>query len=258
LLRDPYLIVHRTAVQALNPNSIPSELHRLAFDLVGAVLVSNLREHVNGEFISDCINQYLDLAEQIGIETLDLVQGVVGLLDRIPAPEAAEMVYSNWRIRKALNFSDLLVRLLHDDTLPEYYVESLDDALETLADVEIQRHSVALRDISLRRVERSPNDVLDFIHLLGRCGAWEEARLVARALVDQTQDTRAEKPRRLRYRALECAVEIEAAAVRQDHGAIASAASNWKAIVQGIQQDDEENAEARRPFSGLRIPDKND
>lgn len=257
LLRDPYLIVHRTAVRVLNPDSIPSELRRKALDLVGAVLASNLREHIDG-FISDCIQKYLILAEKTGIDTRDVLQHIVGLVDRIPAREAAEIVHSNWRIRKAPNFSDLVVRLLQDETLPEYYVESLDDEVETFSDVDIQRHATSLREISIRRIQLSPYDTVDFIHILGRCGGWEEASQVARALVDQTPDTKAEKPRKLRFRALECAVEIEAAASRRDLPVISAAISKWKAVVQEIQKDDEENAEARRPFPGLRIPDKND
>jgi hypothetical protein len=257
LLRDPYLIVHRTAVRALDPDSIPSELRRKAVDLVGAVLASNLREHIDGRFISDCIHKYLTLAEKAGIETRDVLQRILGLIDRIPAREAAEIVRNNWRIRRAPNFSDLVVRLLQDETLPDYYVESLDE-VETLPDVDIQRHATALRDIGIRRVQQSPYDAVDYTDILGRCGAWEEARLVARALVDHTPDTKAEKPRKLRFRALECAVEIEAAASRQDYAAISTAVSNWKAVVQEIQKDDDENAEARRPFPGLRVPDKDD
>lgn len=257
LLRDPYLIVHRTAVRAINPSSIPAELRRKALDLVGAVLASNLREHIDGRFISDCIHKYLILAEKAGIDTRYVLQRIVGLIDRIPAREAAEIVHSNWRIRKAPNFSNLVVRLLQDETLPVYYVESLDDEVETFSDVDIQRHATSLQEISIRRIQLSPYDAVDFIHLLGRCGAWEEASHVARALVEQTPDTKSEKPRKLRFRALECAVEIEAAASRRDFAVISTAISNWKAVVQEIQKDDEENAEARRPFPGLRIPDKN-
>lgn len=255
LLRDPFLIVHRTTVRALHADSIPPDLHRNALQLVGRVLISNLREHINARFISDCINEYLILTEKAGIESRYVLKRIVELMERIPAKDAAEVVYENWRIREAPNFADLVVRLLQVDTVPEYHLETLDEALETLPDSDLQRHATVLRDIGIQRIQRSPYEAIDFTRILARCGAWEEARLVVRAIVNQTPDTKAEKPRKLRFRVLECAVEIEAAAARKDYTAIATAASDWKAIVQEIQTDDEQNAEARRPFPGLPIPD---
>ena len=180
------------------------------------------------------------------------------MLFRSPVPEAAEIVHRSWRIRKAANFGDLVARLLQEEALPEYYVESLDDEVDRLSDDDIRRNAAALRDVAIRRAQLSPYDAVDFIELLGRCGAWEEARLAAGALVEQTADTKAERPRRLRLRSLACAVEIEAAAARADYGAITAATSDWKGIAEEIRKDDEENADARRPFPGLRVPDTND
>ena len=250
LLRDPFLIVHRTAVRALNADLIAPDLHRITLDLVGRILISNLQEHFNGRFISDCINEYLVLAKMAGSESRYVLQRIVELMEGVSAKDAAEVIYENWRIREAPNFADLVIRALQVESVPDYYLETLDEALEALPDSDLQRHATVLRDIGIERVRRSPYDALDFTRILARCGAWEEARLVVRAIVNQTLNTKAEKPRKLRFRAIECAVEIEAAAARKDYTAIATSASDWKAIVQEIQKDDEENAGGPSTFSG--------
>lgn len=132
------------------------------------------------------------------------------------------------------------------------------DELHDLEDVDVRRLASRLRDIAVRRSAISPYKIVDFVELLSRSGAWEEAVEVARAHAEGVAETRFERPRKLRLRALLIATELEAAAARGDHDGVIAAASRWKTVGEEIRKDDEENAEARQPLRGLRLPPLDD
>jgi hypothetical protein len=258
LLRDPYVIVHRAAVRGLHPDAMPPELRVTALRLVTLVFGVSANGDCDGRFLSDCIEKLLGLAAQTESLTPELVEEIVSSLVRLPAKVVVEVLRGAWGLRNASNFGDLLLHVLDDDSLDDHDVERLVDELHRLPNVELCRRASQLRDIAVRRCAHSPYEIVDFIELLSRAGTWNEAVDVARALSETAADTRFEKPRKLRLRALLIATEIEAAAARGDHDAIIAAASRWTSVAEEIRRDDEENAEARQPLRGLRLPRQDD
>ncbi len=258
LLRDPYVIVHTSAVRALHPAALPPELRTTALRLIAAVLVASLRQDSDGRFLADCIELLLGLAAMTENLAPGLLEQVVASLARLRTETAVEVLRCAWRIRTAGNFGDLLLRLLEEDTLDDHDVERLVDELHHLTESSLRSRAARLRDIAVRRCVHSAHHIVDFVEVLSRSGAWGEAADVARALFQTASDTRSDRPRKLRLRALLIATQIEAAAARGNHEGAIAAAAEWLGVAEEIRQDDEENAEARRPFPGLRLPNQDD
>jgi hypothetical protein len=208
----------------------------------------------DGRFLSDCIGKLLELLGQTEDLVPELLGRIVSGLGRLPIEAVIEVLRSGWVLRRAPNFGDLLLRALEDTSLDDHDVERMVEELHDLADAELRRRASRLRDVAIRRRAISPYKVVDFVELLSRSGAWTEGVEVARAYAEGVAETRFERPRKLRLRALLIATELEAAAARGDHDAVIAAASRWKSVAEEIREDDEENAEARQPFRGLRLP----
>jgi hypothetical protein len=259
MLRDPYVIVHRAAVRGLNPAALPPELHATTLGLITAVFVASMRGgDPDGRFLSDCIEKLLALLGQTENVTPEVLGHIVSSLGRLPTEAAVEGLRSAWMLRRAPNFADLLLRVLEDTGLDDHDVERMIEELHYLPDVELARRASRLRDVAVRRCAISPNKIVDFVELLSRSGAWRDAVEVARAHAEGVVETRFERPRKLRLRALLIATELEAAAAQGDHDAVIAAASRWKSVAEEIRKDDEENAEARQPLRGLRLPPLDD
>ncbi len=258
LLRDPYVIVHQAAVRALRRTAIPAELHVQALGLVTAVFLASIKGDRDGRFLSDCIDKLIDLAGATQTLTPELVEQIVASLGRLRTGVAVEILRGTWGLRQARNFGDLVLRVLEDESLDDHDVDRLVDELRLLPDEELRRRASRLRDVAIRLCASSPHDVIDFIELLSRCEAWDETVQVARALAETAADTKFDRPRKLRFRALLAAAELEAAAAHGDHDAVITTAERWRSIAQEIRKDDEENAEARQPLRGLRLPPQDD
>lgn len=192
----------------------------------------------------------------LAVDRMDILGKLTHL--RLPTEVVVDVLRSPWSLRRAPNFADLLLRVLEDARLVDHDVDRMVEELDGVPDVELVRRASRLRDVAVRRCAISPNRIVDFVELLSRSGAWKEAVEVARAHAESVAEIRFERPRKLRLRALLIATELEAAAARGDHDAVIAASSRWKSVAEEIQKDDEENAEARQPLRGLRLPRQDD
>lgn len=168
---------------------------------------------------------------------------------------AARLIkYRRWGLRAAPGFADLVVKLLAD---AETYEEDLEDLVETLAEVspeDLRRLGHAIQGAAAACIRRRIQLTDDFLAILTTAGLWSVAVDIARQSVEQLEDTRWERPRKLRAQARQVAAELELAAASGQATQVLACCARWRELRQEIQRDWEENEESRSPIRGLRLP----
>jgi hypothetical protein len=259
LLSDPYIAVHGAAVRAVGQVNLPEQFRGEAIQRLATVMVAHAKEGGIDQLLAESIEQFVRLSRQantLNTETLSLVVGILGCMG---ASEASHyVVYHGCQFRGTPGYAKLVVKLLADPGTYDFHLEGLAEELS-----EISAHEVTGLDREIKTawgkcLDRGVDLTDEFLEILTGAGAWTAAVEVARQARSQLDDSLWNRPRKLYAAAREVAAVLEYAAARRDMASLTSAATEWHKVRREIERDNAENAEARNPLRGLRLPSGND
>lgn len=245
-LWDPYVIVHQTAVRALERFSLPDEFSPILKRQVRELILLYSHSKDDDDFLLDSIFLYVSRYSE-----LDELQGEFGALmvAQLSRMNPDVLIHKNidWH-SKALSvapgFGAMAISLLRATT-SDYQVEPVSRIFRRIAPALVYAERKSLESIALERIE-DINFVGILVELLTRSGAWSEVERVAKAAKEAIPDTTRNRPRRLFADLLHIATKFELAiAAGTQDGAIEQEARQWQATVAHIEQDRRDN-EARR------------
>lgn len=259
LLRDPYVVVHKAALRALQKVRLPEQLKVEA--LTGVALLINVYSMTNDEdeTLSDCIKQFMILMNQIGTLQATTVDAIVTTVSQMAPHVAVNLIrYHGRTLRKGQGYADLIVRLLADPESDDWDLETLVKELAEFSDNEIRRLADEIKTAAIVCRSRGEDMTDDFIEILVIAGAWSAAAEVASHATESFEDTIWERPGKLRAKARQAATELELATANGVMDDILQCVSRWREIQREIEEDDSANEEKRSTIFGIRLPDSSD
>lgn len=255
LLLDPYVVVHNAAIRALRRVRLPTRFRVDALSRVAMLIAAYSASRDNDELLSEWIERFIELCNRADALIPQTLQVLIATIGRMEPWVAARLVkYHSWRLRTGPGFADLVVKLLGDPSTYEWDLHDLVEELTELPTDEIRRLAGAIKAAAAACARRGAHLTDDLLEILTTASAWSAAVEVAREATNQLEDTRWDRPRKLRARARQVAAELELAAATGQTAQVLACTAQWLELQQEIKKDDEENKEARSPLRGLRLP----
>jgi hypothetical protein len=218
-------------------------------------MIAYAKDRSNDEFLAECIEQFARLSRQTNTLTPPTLRLLVDILNRMGPSEAAHfVVYHGRQFRGTPGYAKLVVKLLADPGAYDFHLGDLAEELGALSAHEVAGLDNEIQTAWKACLDRGLDLTDELLEILTAAGAWNAAVELSRQARSRLDDTRWSLPRKLYATARELAAGLEHAAAIGDTAAIISATSEWRRIRQEIERDDEENAEARNPLRGLRLP----
>jgi hypothetical protein len=217
LLTDPYRIVHQAAVRVLEHERIPEPFRPEASALVWNVIAVYAESRDNDQFLSTAIDAFLGLRSGPTDLSAKNRRIIIGILRRMD-PNAAWDVARFWgrRLTEDPSYVEFLLELLANPATYPFRItdpvlqlhnarpEQLRDAAERLPLIAGHVRKMTSGDFN----EHDPTDY--FIDLLSRAGSWASAVQVAQEALDEVEDTKWNRGRRLHLEMRLIAVRLEA------------------------------------------------
>ncbi|MBA5867588.1 MAG: hypothetical protein GDA67_12930 [Nitrospira sp. CR1.3] len=259
LLLDPYVVVHKAAVEALREARLPDQFNRSVINSLWLLILTYANSHSDDRFLGDCIEEFLSSFASDRAIPAKVLQTLLSAIGSMKTHDAVRVIrFSAWRLRTVPGFYDLVVKLLGEK--PDYtdHIEELLDELRKASVEEIRRLAPEIQKaISQPHVPRRgwTDSVLD---LLTKAGAWGQAVTVAQQAANALEDTREQRGRKLRAKAVQTAVELESSLMTKPIDAILSRIQQWRTLQQEIMKDDEGTKEARSLPGDLQLPSSGD
>jgi hypothetical protein len=254
LLRDPYVIVHTAAVDALANVTLPIKFNTRIVNSLAVLISAYVKSRSNDEIISACLERILELmnAPEPGFR-----QGILSIVENLKIRVASEFTARHCNIlRGTTGYGKLLIKLIAASDPNDRFVDDLLDELAALGADEIKEISGNFREAARALEATRPEIVGEFVEILSVAGAWRAAEDVAKDGIARLSDTLRDRPRKLNSELLVTAVELEVAAQHGDASRLLTQATRWHSIVAEIEKDNEENTKRRSPLFGLLDPDK--
>jgi hypothetical protein len=179
LLHDPYVIVHKAAVRALD-NGRAVDAFREAFaGLVGQLVVGYRRNRADDAFLSKSVGIFARLGGPDG-----LTDGTIGYLLETLAeidPNHAwdTLRFFRWRFATRPEFTDALVSVLANPVTYPFYLDDIAEQLEYVPAEEVARVATRLVEIAptiRKRAYGEGNPTLDLLTALTRADQWAQAK----------------------------------------------------------------------------------
>lgn len=248
-LGDPYVIVHRSAVKALEGIELPEGLASQARLILCMLIKVYANDREAEEFLFKCIRVFSNR-----YATEEQLQGkagryLIGLMRKmVPHIVSRDIGFVSKSLRANPDFALLLLDLAKHPDANEYDEERIFAAMNKLPATVIQAHRVAFEAAAMAV---SGSRHLAFIEVLTRGGAWQEAARVADAAYAKIPETNWARPRRLAARLEQIATRLEAAIASGNLEAAQGLAGEWRNACAEIEQDRVKNEERRNPLRGI-------
>jgi hypothetical protein len=255
LLTDSYLIVHQSAVRALEKMQFPAAFDSAIKGALWALIVYYRGETKSHEFLMECIalfvTRYLDeAAKQARADEI-----MVAVIEHVePYTALHELRYFGHALATTNGFARMILRIVADQETMTSSLE--DDVLKLLQMVPTAAvlENAPLLEAEAIRWKDNHVAVRAFIEVLTRAGAWEQAVTVARTHWQNFPDTVQMRTRKWSARLLYLAVSFEAAIAAGHVDELASIGQEWTEITALIEKDRLEYAERRDPLRGISRP----
>lgn len=251
-LYDPYLIVHQSAVRALERFSLPEEFTPALKQLVKSLIIHYSHGNDDDEFLAECIylyvSRYADKEELEG----DVGALMVSQLFRMK-PKIVMRNHFEWhakKLKRSQGIGDLAVKLLRASS-SDYEVEPIFRVFRDLPSTTVYAERKALERVAMERLD-DINFIGSLIELLTRSGALSESERIAKAVVEATPNTTWDFQRRQFANLLYIATKLESAiaGIRQDE-TVEQLSQQWLETIEHIEQDRKKYETRRDPLRGL-------
>jgi hypothetical protein len=254
LLRDPYVIVHTAAVDALANVTLPTRFNARIVSYLAVLVSAYVKSRSNDETISACLERILELTDA---PEPSFRQATVSILENLKSRVASEFTARHCNIlRGTTGYGKLLIKLITAHDSNDRFVDDLVNELAVLSADEIKEISDDFRAAATALESTKPAIAEEFVEILSAAGAWQAAKDIAEDANARLNDTLRDRPRKLRSALLQAAVELEVAASNGDTTSLLAQVNRWHSVVTEIEKDNEENKKRRDPLHGLLDPDK--
>lgn len=248
-LSDPYVIVHRAAVQALDGIKLPKALASKVMLALWTLIQVYSEDRKADDFLLRCIrifsNRYATEEQLKG----NAGRYLISLMHKMePYVVSRDIGFLERSLKLNDAFALLLLHLSKDPKASEYDEERIFDALSKLPPSAVRANIAAFEATAMAVLDRQH---LAFIELLTRAGAWEEAARVAEGAYAKLPDTNWHRPRRLAANLDRIAASFERSIAAGDVQALQGLATEWRVTCAEIEQDRAKNEERRNPLTGL-------
>lgn len=250
LLDDPYVIVHKAAVRALEHVDLHSELDELAKGYVLAWINTYASGSKDDRFLLECIELFLRKYLTDEQKRGRAGRYFVALLKPVKADTVADKIsWLRHDLLEADGFPELVVRLL-EECERHYRQDDVLRALDALSDAAIHSQCARIERIAIAQdVERDLP--LKLVEILTRAGAWEEAARINQVIYDRIPDTVEKRIQKLAANLDRIAARYEATIARGNLDLLPGLAAEWRTTE--IQLEEYRQAYARHssPFPGF-------
>ena len=257
LLRDPYVIVHAAAVDALEKVRLPAQFTDRVIACLGNIIAAYSRSRSDDNILSASLERMFELLRSDEKPRLDAWTREVGLfvVTNMKTSAAAQFVAHNgFYLRGTVGLGKLLVKLLSDPDISEYMVDDLVAELAHVDSAEIMANADDLCAIATAREARGQDLTDEFVEILTAAGAWSAAKNIATQATSRFNDTVWDRPKKLRAEARETAAALEFAAAESNVEQVIALTEKWRSIEKETKGDNEKNREKRSPLIGLPLP----
>jgi hypothetical protein len=254
LLRDPYVIVHTAAIDALANVTLPGKFNARIVASLSALVSAYVKSRSNDEIISACLERMLELMDA---PELVFRQAILSIVENLRITVASEFTARHSNIlRGTTGFGKLLIKLITASDSNNRFVDDLVDELAALSADEIEEISDNFRAAATAMEPTRPEIVGELVEIVSVAGGWQAAKEISEDATARISDTLRDRPRKLNSELLLAAVELEVAASNGDVSRLQAQATRWNSTVAEIEKDNEENKKRRSPLFGLLDPDK--
>jgi hypothetical protein len=234
LLQDPYVVVHQSAVRALERGNPASAFRERFAERVGRIIIIYREDRENDAFLSKALDVFLRLNRQVA-----LPEPVVAFLFDILAemePNHAwtTLRFLNGHLAEHPGFTDVIISILANEATYPFYLTDVAEKLKHVAQEDISRVASTLTRIApaARRSARGHgNPTIHILAALSQAREWEQAK---RLLDDWLQDDQLRRwPGAVAgITRFASAVEVELAVVDTDRSALEQALGRASSILE--------------------------
>lgn len=253
---DPYVVVHKQAVQVLrNLHPRKEDIPLIINKLIALILVYR-QEKKDTYFLARCVDELLDLLDRFQPLETSLANFVLKIIPSIdPYERVKTLLFHQHQLKEAEEYSRQLALLLSEEDI---YGLNLDEALELIKKLPAKQ-LIKISDILLEGgkkliINNIYGHALELIELLSSAYCLNKAHKLARFFVSSIDDTIENKSLKLKAQAYEIAIGVESAILLKDNSTIERSCKAWKDNRNKILKDDEENSGKRDFFRGIRLP----
>lgn len=245
LLSDPFVAVHKAALQSLSRLRIP-EHHRVeAFNRVGVLLSVYAREGDDPYFLADVLDQVLRLVPADESLAPRVRQEVLRIARTLPPEAKHSLLRGGTRtLRETPGYGDLLLDLPITGDWGDYGSERVVEELRRLPRTEVERIAERMVEVGTLVARHRPLAVQPLLELLNWSGCPQEARTLAEAAVEACGPEQSRMPQRLQLEIYSKAMEIEEALGRRSPE-IQRLLEEFGALQEAIREDTEVNRSRR-------------
>jgi hypothetical protein len=256
LLTDSYVIVHRTAVKALQRFRLPVEFDAVAKDALVATInyyaPRSAQDSANAKFLMEAIdlyaNRYATEADRAG-RLGDQLIAIMKILR--PMSVADELRHAGRSFRANPNYAGLLFKLLDDEEVMSTYHEDLVDEVEDLPKKSLYEVRGLAVELAHKMGQHYRELLGALIEGLTAAGAWKEATEIT-AAYDEIEDTTRTKPMRLHAAMRKVACAFEMAIAGGEVSLLEELDKEWKTTLTEFEHDQQAHKERRDPLHGIR------
>lgn len=254
LLSDPYVIVHKSAVRALEHLDLPDAYNRAAQIALFQIILLYRDDRKSDRFLMDCIELFVHRYLKDSLQQESIYELFIALIEKVePSVFVRRLRFFARKLVPARGYPKLVIKALSDARAMYNGKDDVLNLLYLIPSPAILTHRRELADSAHRHADDG-TVVGSFIEVFTRSGAWQEATQLARAYWSQVPDTTRERPLKLWAQLQLLAVSYEAAIAEKRMEDLKSLSRQWQETADLIQKDKEEHAARRDPLRGFLGP----
>ena len=248
LLRDPYVIVHRAAANALSNIPLPPHLEHSADSALLQLVVAYSSGKDAEDFLPRCMQLYLHRFADERQLRRGLAAGFIRILNAVPASRRLRELNSMSRyLKDQPEYVDLVIRVFDDEGVSEYGEEDAIELAYLIPDEQVLQRADDLAKVAVRRQDRALY-VGAIVEILTRAGAWDQAVTAVKASWEHVPDTVPMRRVKWTIRLQLVAVQFESAVAAGNLTQLAALKSEWESLDKALQEDEKLYAERRNPL----------
>jgi len=251
-LNDPFVIVHKAAVNALDRFSLPEEFDARAKVSLSNIIMSYAKDQPRDEFLAKAINLYVNrytredsMAGRVGALFIEILK------KGRPYVVASEIKYGRNRYQRAPGYAGLLIGLFDDHDAVSIYGEKLVERIGDLPPEAVREQREALLALGKKAAMTRPYLVAVLIEGFTEAGLWEDALELAKAIHSGIEDNIRNTQLRLQISLWLMACDFEEAISKNDAGRIERIGKEFQTALTAIEEDNETHKVRRDPLRGL-------
>jgi hypothetical protein len=240
LLQDPYVIVHKAAVRALDRGRAAYALRRRFAALVGHLVVLYRGNRKDDAFLSKAIDVFAGLVGPEGL-TESTVSYLLETLSEIDPNYAWDTLrFFPRRFGHQPGFTDAIVSLLANSATYPFYLDDVAEQLEDVPETELARVAPRIVEIASAVRDRAYGEGNPTLHLLTsltQADQWAHAKAVLTRWRDE--DRRLDWPGASEdVERMLASVEVEGAVAAGDRRALREALDAWSRLLESQSRAD--------------------